>query len=256
MTEQIKDMIDRDAIAGDPLAGTDVAVGGIEASDVFGLCTLDADFKVQTSSIDDQKTRASAKNELGDEAATATHDLKATATATYIYVGTGTVLGLAPGSIPLISAVAGTFNVGLVSNGYAIDSIAIAYTNNTWPTLTITGHNHTSNAHADADMEHFTASLNFPSGFGCVSLLADTGAADSCVSTTYTLTAEHVDVLGATGEHLAGNYKGGSETIASTFYGVPTLDSTGWVLTSDTAADSNADFDQVNITASKAVSRD
>lgn len=235
MTDKTKEQI-----AGNDILGTDLALGGIEATDLFDL---GGDFQPQTSSVDTQKTRASAKGANGDEIASQAHDTKTVATATYIYTGA-------------TSIDVDNLYIGRVGGGYHIDQVQVAYTNNGWPTVTVNGHNHGSNAHFDGGMVEIKPSLTLPAGFGvCPGLFANAGVASSCVSANYTLSAEHTDVLGCAGEHLAGDNHGGMETATGQYYGIPTLTTTGWVITSSNASDSNGDFDQVSISATKSVAR-
>jgi hypothetical protein len=144
--------------------------------------------------------------------------------------------------------------VGSVKGGYHVDSVSIAGAVD-WPTITVTGHNHATNPHAAC--AEYTPSLDeILCGFGCAEIFANAGAASSIVSYTYTIAVEHKDVNGKDGNHLAGDNAGCMETVQAQYYGVPTLTTTGWVVTASTPADSNADFDVVNITASKALTRD
>lgn len=245
MSNKKKTAVDGDAanskvLAGDPLPGTDIAVGGIDATDIF---SLGGDFCPQSSTNDTQKTRASAKGGDGDEVAYAAHDTKNSVSVTYLYKA-------ASGNIAVTSLF-----IGKVTGGYHIDQVAVAYSNNGWPQVTVTGHNHGTAAHVDAGMVEIKPTVTLAAGFGCVDLFTNGAATSSCISATYTLSAEHTDVLGKTGEHVAGDNHGGMETVAATYYGTPTLTTTGWVVTSSNASDSNADFDQVAVSATKAVTR-
>jgi hypothetical protein len=245
---------ERQDVAGDEVAGADVAVGGIEAGDVFGLEALDGDFHAQSGSIDAQKTRASGKNEKGDEAVTATHDLKTVASCPYIYTGAGTETtpGNFDGLIPLTYLV-----VGSIMNGYHVDQISVVYSNGAWPVVTFSGHNHTTNAHTVAGVTYTPPASLLACGFGCPEALTNSAAAvSSPVSMTYTLACEHTDVLGKTGEHLSGANHGGMETLSIQHYGTPVLDTAGWVVTSGAASDSNADFDQTATNLTRAITRD
>jgi len=253
MTDQDKKKVDKktDAVAakssvpknaplGADLLGSDVAVGGIEATDVFAL---GGDFDPQTSSVDTQLTRVAAMNNLGDEAISGTHDSKTQVTCTYKYTAEA-------GDILLTE-----LHIGKVSGGYHMDNIQVTYANNDWPTITITGHNHTTAAHVDTEMVEYACSLTLPAGFGCTDLFVNGEATSSCVSATYTLAAEHTDVLDIDGEHLAGDNHGGTENVTAQYYGTPSLTTTGWDVTSSNASDSNSDFDQVAVNATKGLAR-
>jgi len=235
-----KEVAGAEMVAGDPVPGTDVIVGGIEATDVFAL---GGDFVAQSSGSDIQSTRAALPGALGDEAASALHDTKTVITQSYKYKA-------ASGNIAVTSLF-----IGKVTGGYHIDGFQVAYSNTDWPTVTVTGHNHGANAHVDAALVIIKPVITLPAGFGCADLFADTGAASSCVSANYTLSATHNDKQGKDGNHLVGDNFGGLETITATYYGIPTLATTGYDVTSTNSTDSNADFDQVSISATAAVAR-
>ena len=222
---------------------SDIAVGGILATDIFALGT---DFNPQSSNVDTQLTKASARGADGDEVASQAHDGKTTVSCTYIYTGAGTL-----GVMPVTGLV-----VGKVAGGYHIDSVSCAFSNNGWPTITVTGHQHLINVHADGDFAEYTPSIDLPAGFGAADLFANAGATSSVVSSTYTLSATHQDVMNKDGNHLAGDNAGATETITAQYYGVPTLTTTDWIVTSSNFSDSNSDFDQVNISATKGLTRD
>jgi len=245
MKKKAGQITDREAAAGaipagDEVAGTDIAVGGIEATDIF---SLSGDFVAQSSSNDTQKTRASAKGADGDEVASNAHDTKNAISCTYLYKATS-------GDIAVTN-----LYIGKVTGGYHIDQIVVAYSNAGWPMITVTGHNHGTAAHADGSNVMVKPSLTLPAGFGCPELFTNGGATSSIVSATYTLSAEHTDVLDKDGEHLAGDNHGGMETVAAQYYGTPSLTTTGWDVTSSNAQDSNSDFDQVSISATRAITR-
>lgn len=228
-------------VAGDPVPGTDIAVGGILATDIFDL---GGDFEPQSSGSDVQSTRESAKGANGDEVASALHDAKTVVSCPYLYKA-------ASGTIDVSDLYIGK----VCTSGHHIDGFTVAYTNNGWPLVTVTGHNHGANAHADGGMVEIASALELPAGFGCPELFTNGGAASSCVSATYTLSAEHQDVQGKDGNHLAGDNRGGMETVAATYYGVPTLTTSGWDVTTTNSTDSNADFDQTAVSATRAAAR-
>lgn len=227
-------------VAGDCVPGADIAVGGIAATDVFAL---GGDFEPQTSGSDLQLTRAALPGGNGDEVASALHDSKTVISQTYKYKA-------ASGDITVAD-----LYIGKVSGGYHIDGFQVAYSNTDWPTVTVTGHNHTANAHEDDGLVWIKPSLTLPAGFGCPELFTNAGAASSCVSANYTLSATHKDVMGKDGNHLAGDNYGGLETVTATYYGVPSLTTTGWDVTSTNSTDSNADFDQTAISATRKITR-
>jgi hypothetical protein len=238
--KSIKEVAGAEQVAGDPVPGTDVVVGGIEATDIFAL---GGDFEAQSSGSDAQSTRAALPGSVGDEVASKLHDAKTVVSCTYKYKA-------ASGTIAVTD-----LYIGKVTGGYHIDGFQVAYSNTDWPTVTVTGHNHGANAHEDDAMVIIEPVLSLPAGFGCADLFVDAGTASSCVSANYTLSATHNDKQGKDGNHLVGDNFGGLETITATYYGIPTLTTTGYDVTSTNSTDSNADFDQVSISATAAVAR-
>jgi len=229
---------------GKPLAaellGVDASVGGIESTDLFAL---GGDFQSQTSSDDLQKQRAMCQDNKGDELTSTLYDTKNQVSVTYSYCAD-------TGNIAL-----GSLFIGKVAGGFHIDGVQVAYTNTGYPTITVTGHSHGTADHVDGSMVEYKPSIVLPAGFGAPDLFANSNVDAKVQNVTYTLAAEHVDVPNNVGEHLAGNNKNGTENITATYYGDPTLTTTGWDLTSDANNDSNADFDQVSINATKGLAR-
>ena len=224
----------------------EIAVGGPLATDLF---SLGADFKEQNSSNDDQATLAQAQGANGDNCANQLHGEMNVVTGNYIYTG-------ATAFWPDTAGVVLMPRPGQIRNSWMITSVAIGYTQNNWPTVAVTGHNHDTNAH-DTDLAVYSPSIALGAGFGCPDLLTNTAAATSqAVSESYTLAADHVEADNAVGDHFAGATLNGKETLSSEYVGTPTLTDTGWYLTSSPAGDSNTEFDTTSVSYEKPVTRD
>jgi len=95
---------------------------------------------------------------------------------------------------------------------------------------------------------------------GVPALLTNSNADSKCQTVTYALTSEVGRDFDDAGEYLCGgNYKG-QETLNATYVGIPSLTTTGWVVTVDPTGTgagnkSNTSYDTYNMTAAKAVVR-
>ena len=161
-------------------------------------------WEIQTSNPTTGTTRAQALGADGNEIAHHNHDKKTTATATY----TATI---DTAEIP---------KAGSVVNGWHIDSVAIAWSNQGFCQMTLTGHKHGSNTThkrtGGLTPRIATSSLtNIGTMFGCpdspVGVQVPSGAGVRSVN--YTLTVNHVDELGSDGEWLDGDNYDGTETV-------------------------------------------
>lgn len=224
----------------------EIAVGGPQATDLF---SLGAGFKEQNSGNDAQATLAQTQGANGDNSANQLHGGMNAVTCNYSYEDT----------TPLWPDTAGAVLMprpGQIRNSWMITSVAIGYSQNNWPTVAVTGHNHDSNPH-DTDLAVYSPSVALSGGFGCPDVLTNSAAATSAtVSESYTLAADHVEADGNTGNHFAGATLNGKETLSSEYVGTPTLVDTGWYLTSSPAGDSNTEFDTTSVSYEKPVARD
>jgi hypothetical protein len=92
-------------------------------------------------------------------------------------------------------------------------------------------------------------------------LLTNANAADSkCASATYAIECQEGRTLSAAGEHLAGATYKGQESLNLSYVGLPSLTTTGWVVTSDQSATggggkTNTAYGTFSITAAKKLTR-
>jgi len=159
-----------------------------------------------------QEGRAAELGSDGDEIANEGFDKKTNVTCVYgptVYTGNLT--------IPV---------VGQIANGFHVDSVAVAYNQQGFPTMTVTGHKHEEGS-PDADCRTYTATIVLPARkIGIPSALVDTTlvtpadvfklAAEAAVGMkglTYTLSVTHVDEPDGDGGHLAGDNHDGVEKI-------------------------------------------
>ena len=180
----------------------DQAVGGPLAVDVFGI---GGNWIAQNNKNNDVSDRASGLKANGDEAASKMFNGRNEISVPYkCFVETGNL------TLP---------NVGSVSNGYVITQVVLAPAKDNFPTMTVTGHQHDSNAHTA--LNEYAATLTIPAQFGIPTMFSQSNAACGKVSMSYTLACDHIDETGGTGDHLAGQNLNGRETLALEYIGTP-----------------------------------
>jgi len=154
-------------------------------------------------------------------------------------------------------------NVGHVSNSYLITEISLSTIYNDYPTISITGHQHTDNTHVDGMTEYaipadMTTAPLFTGQYGAYDW-AGLAAGDVCATdSTYTLSMEHQDQACADGDHWVGANLRGKEVITVNYVGVlaayPAVIA-GWTVTATALNDSNSEFDKSTVTAERIVLR-
>jgi hypothetical protein len=159
-----------------------------------------------------QDGRASELGSDGDEIAHEGFDAKTSVTCVYgptVYTGNLT--------IPV---------VGQIKNDFHVDSVAVAYNQQGFPTMTVTGHKH-EDGDPDADCRTYTPTVVLPARkVGIPSAFVDTtpvtpadvfklavAAVVGMKGFTYTLSCTHVDEPDGDGGHLAGDNHDGVEKI-------------------------------------------
>lgn len=97
--------------------------------------------------------------------------------------------------------------IGKIVNGLVLTSINIQTTADDYATMTLTGHNHTTNAHADTrPLKSVAHGISLASGFGCTDFLGGTaGDNASPVSSGINITTDHRDEDAGSGNHLIGD---------------------------------------------------
>jgi hypothetical protein len=230
---------------------SDKAVPFFSPTDVL---SLGGTWAVQENSLSESNQRAQGLDAVGDEAAGQTYDNKTAGTIVY----------------EDHSAAGGTLTlpaVGSVAGGYHIDSLSLAYNATGWPRLTVTVHKHADNSHADGDMNEYSATPVFPTGFGIpreledaleASLFSITDDDAGLRSMTYTLGATHVDENDEAGDHLAGQTRDGVETLAVEFTKIPAVVTiaAGWDEMTDGSNKSNTAAETASMSWEHHVARD
>ena len=151
--------------------------------------------------------------------------------------------------------------IGEVKNAIMIDSISISTSYNDYPEISIEGHQHGENAHADDRVQY-----SIPAGiqtiltgaYGAYDFFSKSSATVCSTDSSYTIQMTHVDVECGTGDHFVGDNILGNEEASVTYVGdaaTPTTVS-GWTVTSAEESENNQEFDVSTISASRVVARD
>ena len=144
-------------------------------------------------------------------------------------------------------------NVGKVDNGYIITEIGVRSVYNDYPEITITGHQHAENPHADDRVQY---AISIPGDLtGAIGAydIAGLAANEVCATgSTYTISVNHLDAECADGDHWVGQNLQGMESVTVEYIGhISVFTVAGWVVRNHTINDSNEAFDTSSITFEK-----
>jgi hypothetical protein len=156
-------------------------------------------WEIQTVNPAKTKQRAQQLGKNGDEIASQTHGGQTAITAEFT----------ATESTAAIPA------VGIVENGWHIDSLQVRYVNNDFVKMSITMHKHDGTTHADGSCRTYKGSLaTVGVTFGCPATIPGITIPEGAGvrSFTYSLSCHHVDEPNRTGGWLAGDNYDGAET--------------------------------------------
>ena len=143
--------------------------------------------------------------------------------------------------------------IGSVSGGYLIESIAVSTSATDTPTISISGHNHTTAPHTSETSAAWPvaviAELDAIVGKkGAVDFFGNDGADIATQSSTITGSCQHVEAVDADGDNLAGaNYDFKLEASAEYIGLVSAIADVTWTLDSDSQSDSNTEFDSSSV---------
>lgn len=221
-----------------------VPVDTLDLNALLGIQEEAEQWEIQDNSPTRSKDRASGLDRYGDEKGWKEHNLKESRTLVYeCQKEHGLLLIPAAGHV--------------TAGGHHIDSVGVEYTNAGWPKLTIVTHRHTgvTGSHVTGGCRTYTATLKLPAQFGIPSVLVDKTLPDGIPqfslespaaalrSLGYSLSVQHVDEPGGTGEWFAGENRDGSETLSVGFLGKPEdaeiTVGADWGTPSDAEKDSN-----------------
>lgn len=121
------------------------------------------------------------------------------------------------GSAPTLPLVLGALVNSLILTGINLNTI-----NNDFATMTLTGHNHTANAHVATPLNVVTHGYTLTDGFGVTDFLGGTaGDNASPISGSINIVCDHVDRLDESGDHLIGQNFNARAEATTTWAGVP-----------------------------------
>ena len=234
-------------MAGAPVFG----ITGVLATD------LGADWEPQSGDNSTAKTHAEAVGNNGDVVAENAHDSHDTGSETYVYIGDATDYGSATtGALDAAGALPGKY---LSTAAVTITAVEIDYSpcaSGQRETVTFS-----YSAGLTADSAVYKCSLTTTlttkqENTGVPTLFTNANTDSKCQSTTYRIGCEEGRTLDKDGEYLAGATYKGQEAVNSTYIGIPSLTTTGWIVTSEgNGAKSNTGYDTYPISAVKKVTR-
>lgn len=142
--------------------------------------------------------------------------------------------------------------IGALENSRVLTQIQIKTSNTDYAEMTLTGHQHDANAHADT-LHQAAHSITVSAAFGAQDFLGGTAGDNAAVASgEVTIAVEHDDIEGATGGHLIGENYHGTIKATTTWSGVPTTAvGAGWDTTSVESPVSNTGFAQTVAAAEK-----
>lgn len=187
------------------------------------------------------KDRANVLNAIGNEVASKLHNERTEYTQDF-----------EPASASVAPTVPPTIGVLLdevILTGINLQTDATAFI-----TMTLTGHQHTANTHADT-LKQVAHGVSLSKSFGAVDFLSATNGANASVaSSSIDITCQHVDVEDQDGDHLIGENFDGRMSVTQTWHGAPTTAAgAGWDVTSTQTNENNTGFLQTVVTAEKAL---
>lgn len=131
--------------------------------------------------------------------------------------------------------------IGAIVNSIDLTGITINLRNKDKATMSLTGHNHTANAHSSLNC--LAHGMSVSSAFGAEDVLGGTpGTTATVESATINITCEHMDEPDEGGkDHFAGQNYNGKVQVTQTWIGVPTtpFDDTIWTGTAKQTTDKN-----------------
>lgn len=207
------------------------------ASEGFGAF---AGWEAQNTTAGTNKTRAVALDDSGEEAASTLHDEIQEVSSSY-------VCNNDTNTIP--------DKIGDLVNGLILTSIAIRTRPDGYAEMTLTGHNHTKNAHAASPaLKTATHGITLAKAFGVTDFLGDSdGTNDSAISGEVTISCEHSDQNDGDGDHLVGENHGGKIEAKTQYCGDHTVVAAGFDVTVESDADENTGFLKKDVTGVKSL---
>jgi hypothetical protein len=215
---------------------------------------LGSDWEAQSATTTTSDNRATSTLANGDIDNEDTYGTVESSSTPYKYIGAETDFDAA---LTAASARVGEVTAGdLIVSGISIDYSTSGEGQK--PVLTMTGRDKPGTWTPDYSCDPiYSPSVSLPTEpCGVPDLLANSDPDSEATSATYSMEAQiGVDVDSA-GEEIAMGMYGAEETIALSYYGEPTLTSTGWLQTSKEDASSGTEYSTTGYTFIKGLQRD
>ena len=213
------------------------------ATDIFGL---GSDWESQGAAKNETSQRATWTKANGDIGGDDTFGEDEKVTCSYIYIGSATNFGAAFDS-------AGC-NVGEKPGSYLITKISIDYkpcSEGKRPVVTFEG---VSGYSGDSNI--YKPSLTLPTTPGEVpDLVTNSDSSSEVTEADYSITVNYGDDEAANGDIIRGGTYGAEEAVNLKYYGIPTLATTGWSVTSSSQDDSPKDYSTSSYALVRGVAR-
>lgn len=209
------------------------------ATDLF---SLGGSFHAQSSSTDPFSTEDLALASDGDVSCSNVHNSGTDYSASYRYCGTNMVSDL--GSV--------LTEFGGVNNGKLVTAIDFTFSVGAQPEISITGHNHTTNAHSGTNAANvFDVSGAFSGGsLGVVTVGTQTNTNAEATGSSFGFSLNHIDVESNTG-HWVGESITARCDASIDYVGVASVTAAGWNQLLTASSDGNEEIDTSSVTAHK-----
>lgn len=150
---------------------------------------------------------------------------------------------------PTVPATIGILLDTMILTGISLQTSATGFVQ-----MTLTGHQHTNNPHADT-LQQAAHNISVSKSFGSIDFVGATaGANASLESSSCEITCQHIDTENTDGDHLIGQNFDARISVNQTWHGVPTTAvGAGWDTTSTVTTENNTGFLQTQTTSEKSV---
>ena len=195
-----------------------------------------------SSGVNVASDRGVSLDEIGNEAASQLHNERTEVSTNYASAAT---------AAPTIPA-----TLGAIVNSLVLTGISVQTSGTGFATMTLTGHNHTDNAHgASPALASVAHGISISAGWGGEDFLGGTAGDNAAVeSSSLDITCEHTDVTGATGNHLVGDNHGPKISATTVWNGAPASPvGEGWDKVSVATETTNQGFLKTTVTAEKSL---
>lgn len=216
------------------MADKAILYGAVESP--FGELT---GWESKNSNLNTTKSRVTATTSFGDEAAAELHDEKTEASED-LECNNDT------NSIPA--------DIGALVEDYILTGINIQTSEAAFATMSLSGHNHAQNAHAEEPALRLAAhGITVAKAFGATDFLGGTaGDNASAISGSINIQCDHNDQNDGDGNHLVGENCNFRVEAKTTWVGVPSVAAgDGWDVTVKTTTDESTGFQKTEVTGVK-----